>query len=77
MSREPVAIRWRSLETTTDAEPRPLALDVELERLHAELNAAGVRARLAGRGGAQPTRFFAQHLRTQLVRSALERRAKG
>jgi hypothetical protein len=62
---------WRVVAApdATD-EPREVPLDVELERLDAELRAAGARARLAVRGSTQPTRFFSQELRQRLLSRA-------
>jgi hypothetical protein len=78
MSREIGRGRWRSVDPPGAApDRRPIPLDVELEGLDAQLRAAGARARLAGRGVTQPTRFFSQQLRSRLVASLVDRRARG
>ena len=62
---------WRVVAAPDPAEERlEVPLDVELERLDAELRAAGARARIAVRGSTQPTRFFAQQLRERLLAGA-------
>ena len=67
--------RWRVVGAEEGApDHRRVPLDVELEALDGQLSAAGARARLAGRGTTQPTRFFAQQLRANSLR-ALDRGA--
>lgn len=60
--------RWRLVDPPEAlADPPRIPVDVELERLDAGLRAAGARARLAGRATTQPTRYFAQQLRIELI----------
>ncbi len=64
------ATRWRVVSPDDPLdEGRRVPMDVELEALDAQLGAAGARARLAGRGSTQPTRFFAQALRARMLQS--------
>ncbi len=64
------ATRWRVVGADDPPiEARHVPMDVELEALDAQLSAAGARARLAGRGSTQPTRFFAQQLKARMVRA--------
>ena len=75
MSPDSRTIQWLPVDpAASTTERRTVPLDVELERLEAELRAAGARARLAGYGVTQPTRFFSQQLRSRLIAS-LEGRA--
>jgi hypothetical protein len=70
MSPDSRSRRWRVVgaeDSPTDHRRGPL--DVELEALDAQLAAAGARARLAGRGTTQPTRFFVQQLRSSMLRT--------
>jgi len=45
----------------------PVPLDIELEGLDAELEAAGIRARRTLNGHRQPTRYFSIELGRQLL----------
>ena len=45
----------------------PVPIDVELEALEAELDAAGVRGRGTLNGHRQPTRYFSLGLRAELL----------
>jgi len=45
----------------------PVPLDIELEGLDAELDAAGIRARRTLNGHRQPTRYFSIELGRQLL----------
>ena len=51
---------------------RPVPIDVQLEALDAELEAAGVRARLMLNGQRQPTRYFSLGLRQVLLDTLAE-----
>ena len=74
MSPDARSRRWRVVGAEESSpDQRRVPVDVELEALDRQLAAAGVRARLAGRGTTQPTRFFAQQLRARTLQ-ALDRR---
>ena len=47
--------------------PAQVPIDIELEALDAELEAAGIRARRTLNGQRQPTRYFSIELRRQLL----------
>jgi hypothetical protein len=67
-------MRWHPVDDhEVPVEARRVPLDVDLEVLDAQLAAAGARARLAGRGSTQPTRYFAQQLRSHVLLAATKR----
>ena len=66
-------VRWHLVgDDDAAAEARRVPLDVDLQGLDGQLAAAGARARLAARGSTQPTRFFAQQLRSRVLQAVAE-----